>query len=298
MSRRRTEIQVGITVLAALAVLLWGVTWLKEFSIRSKVRLWTVHFTQTGGLGVSDEVQVNGIRKGAVQAMNLVGDHVIVKLALDSDVTLTEDSRVSIRNVGLMGEKVIAVDLRSSGRAYTERDTIPGHYEKGIPEVMAAMGDAVGTVQDLTRQLQAIADAMNKSGDFAGTMKNVRIASEELKLAVQQNRKALDLTVQNFAAASKTAKALTSDREEQLKKALDDFASAAEQLDRMATRLDSLRVSMQSVTGKIDRGEGSLGKLVNDDKLYVEAKASVTALRTLIEDIKANPKKYLKVEVF
>ena len=298
MSRRRTEIQVGITVLAALAVMLWGVTWLKEFSIQSKVKVWTVHFDQTGGLGVSDEVQVNGIRKGSVQSMALVGDHVIVKLALATDVTLTRDSRVSIRNVGLMGEKVIAVDLRASGEPYTVRDTIPGFYEKGIPEVMAAMGDAVGTVQDLTRQLQAIADAMNKSGDFAGTMKNVRIASEELKLAVQQNRKALDLTVQNFAAASKTAKSLTTDREAQLKKAMDDFASAADKLDRMATQLDSLRASVQSVSGKIDRGEGSLGKLVNDDKLYTEAKASIAALRTLIEDIKANPKKYLKVEVF
>jgi len=296
--RRRQEIQVGITVLVAAAVLLWGVTWLKEFSLASKHRVWRVGFEQTGGLGVSDEVQVNGIRKGAVDRMMLAGDHVLVYLAIGSDVTLTRDSRVAIRNVGLMGEKVIAVDLKSTGGAYSEADTIPGIYEKGVPEVMAAMGDAVGTVQQLTHQLQAVADAMNKNGDFSGAMRNIRTVSEDLKSAVQQNRRALDLTVENFASASKTAKALTTDREAQLKAALDDFASAADKLDKLATRLDSLRASVQSVTGKIDRGEGSLGKLVNDDKLYVEAKASIQSLKALIEDVKANPRKYIKLEVF
>lgn len=297
-ARRKQEIQVGITVLVAAGVMLWGVTWLKEFSLASKNRIWHVRFDQTGGLGQSDEVQVNGIRKGAVAKMALNGDHVIVDLALSDDVLLTRDSQVSIRNVGLMGEKVIAVDLKSTGGAYTAQDTILGLYEKGIPEVMAAMGDAVGSVQALTKQLEAVTSTMNKNGDLAGTMRNVREMSEELNKAVKANRRALDETLANFAAASRTAKALTTDRESELRKAMDDFASAAAKMDRVAGGLDSLRHSVQSVTGKIDRGEGSLGKLINDDQLYTEARASVEALKALIQDVKANPKKYLKLEVF
>jgi phospholipid/cholesterol/gamma-HCH transport system substrate-binding protein len=95
-------------VLAAIVILILGVTWLKEFSLSNKVRVWHVRFPQAGGLGKSDEVQVNGIRKGSVSEMKLVGDEVLVDLALATDVTLTSDSRVSIRNVGLMGEKIIA----------------------------------------------------------------------------------------------------------------------------------------------------------------------------------------------
>jgi phospholipid/cholesterol/gamma-HCH transport system substrate-binding protein len=55
---------------------------------------------------------------------------------------------------------------------------------------------------------------------------------------------------------------------------------------------------MQSVAGKVDRGDGTLGKLVNDPKLYEEAKQTMAELKTLIADIKANPKKYLNVKVF
>ncbi|MBK7368079.1 MAG: MCE family protein [Candidatus Eisenbacteria bacterium] len=90
---RRTEVQVGITVLVALVTLLWGVTYLKDLTLQRKVTVWKVRFPQTGGLGPSDEVQVNGIRKGLVTKIELAGDAVFVDLGLDSDVKLTSDSK-------------------------------------------------------------------------------------------------------------------------------------------------------------------------------------------------------------
>ena len=295
---RRTEIEVGVTVLVALAVLIWGVTWLKEFSIQRKVRVWYVSFPQSGGLGPADEVQVNGIRKGEVRSMRLVGDHVVVDLALSSEIQLTHHSRVSIRNVGLMGEKVIAVDLKQSGEPYSPRDTIPGIYEQGLSEVSASLGDAMGAITELADQLRSVTEVLSKSGDLAATLKNFRQTSEDLKLAVAENRTLLKSTVENFSAASQTTKRLTADREADLKHALEDFASAADKMDRLAGRLDSLRAALQSVTGKLDSGTGTLGKLVNDDKLYQDVSAATANIKALIEDIKANPKKYFKVEIF
>jgi phospholipid/cholesterol/gamma-HCH transport system substrate-binding protein len=295
---RRTEIQVGITVLLALAVLLWGVTWLKELTLQRHVRVWLVRVPQTGGLGASDEVQVNGIRKGSVRSMRLIEDYVLVELALDSEIILTTESRVAIRNVGLMGEKVIAVDLTMGGTPYTARDTIPGIYELGMGEVMASLGGSVATVNDLTRELASVASALNKNGDFAATMKNLRVTSEQMQKAVAENRAALKATVDNFAATSQTAKNLTTGREAELRRALDHFSDAAEKLDRLAARADSLGAALQRVTNKVDRGDGTIGKLVNDDKLYAETRASVQSLKALIDDIRANPKKYLTVKVF
>ena len=297
MSRTR-EIQVGVTVLAALGVTLWGVTWLKQFSLARRVRVWHVTFPQTGGLSTSDEVQVNGLRKGNVQNVALIHDHVAVDLALASDITLTTDSRVAVRNVGLMGEKVIAVDLHASGTPYTATDTIPGIYEKGIPEVMAGVGGTVDAITQLAAQLQALADALDKNGNLTETLTNLHATSEELKAAVTENRAQLRLAVANFNATSKTLKALTTDREAELRQALESFERSARGLERLTVRLDSLRASMQSVTSKVDRGDGSLGKLVNDPKLYDEAKLTLAELKALIVDIKANPKKYLQVKVF
>ena len=295
---RRTEIEVGLTVLVAVGILLWGVTWLKEFQIQRSVKVWHVMFPETGGLGPSDEVQVNGIKKGSVHAMHLTGDGVLVDLAIASEVTLTRDSRVTIRNIGLMGEKVIGVDLRSTGGAWTQQDTIPGGYEKGIPEVMGDVALTIEAVTTLSTRLAGLIEATDKQGDLTGTMKNMRRASAELDATVHETRGTLKTALENFAATAKTTKALTTDREAQLGKAISDFGSAAEKLDRLSGRLDSLRAAMQSVATKVDRGDGTLGKLVNDRKLYTDLSATVDSLRVLIADIKKNPRRYIKLEIF
>jgi phospholipid/cholesterol/gamma-HCH transport system substrate-binding protein len=297
LSRTR-EIQVGITVLVALGVTLWGVTWLKQLSIANKTRIWHVTFPQTGGLSTSDEVQVNGLRKGTVQSVALIRDHVSVNLALSSDIMLTTDCRVAVRNVGLMGEKVIAVDLHDSGVPYTARDTIPGVYERGIPEVVAGLSGTVDAIAELATQLKGLADAMDKNGNLTQTLVNLHTTSEELKAAVIENRAQLRQTLGNFNAASKTARALTTDREAELRKALESFERSAAGLERLTVRLDSLRTTLQSVAGKVDHGDGTLGRMVNDPKLYEEAKQAATELKALIADIKANPKKYVNVKVF
>ena len=295
---RRTEIQVGITVLAALGITLWGVTWLKEMSLSRKVRQWHVTFPQTGGLATSDEVQVNGLRKGNVAELHLAGDHVIVDLDLASDIVITRASTVAVRNVGLMGEKVVAVDLVMGGPAYTDRDTIAGVYEKGIPEVMAEVGGTIDRLNSLTDQMLRVASALERNDNLDATMDNVRKTSEELRLAVTENRRALRETLANLDAVSRTAKSLTTDREAQLGRTIDSFERSVADIERLTTRLDSLRATVQSISGKVDRGEGSLGRLVNDPMLYDDAKSSVTELKALIADIKKNPRKYIHLSIF
>ena len=156
----------------------------------------------------------------------------------------------------------------------------------------------MGAIALLADELRGVTDVLSKSGDLSKTLQNFRKTSEELKLAVAENRVLLKTTVENFAEASQTTKRLTTDREAQLKHAFEDFASGAEKMDRLAGRLDSLRAALQSVTGKLDSGKGTLGKLLNDDKLYQDVSGASASIKALVDDIKANPKKYFKVEIF
>lgn len=294
---RGMEIRVGVSVLAALLILFVSIGALSKAATVRTMRIWHVRFPQTGGLGSGDEVQVNGIRKGAVRSMTLSGDGVVVDLGLAREVQLTRDSRVAIRNVGLMGEKVIAVDLRTTGEIYSTRDTVQGEFEQGMPEVLASLGVAVSGIKSLAVQLDTLSGALGRGG-IAATVANFHKTSEDLKLAVEENRASLRSAMTDFAATAKTTRSLTTAREQQIKASIDHFASAAENIDRLSVRLDSLRTSLQSVATKLDRGQGSLGKLVNDDKLYTDLAGSVKSLKSLIEDVRANPQKYFKLSVF
>jgi phospholipid/cholesterol/gamma-HCH transport system substrate-binding protein len=295
---RKTEIQVGITVLVAIAILLWGIALLSTLAKAHIQRTWHVSFPQGGGLAEGNAAQVNGVRKGVVKSLRLVGDHVVVELALARDIELTRDSRVVIRSVSMMGDKVIAVDYSGTGVPWTTRDTIPGVYEKGLPEVMADVGRASGSVTTIARQLDSLAVAMNQSGGLAATVESFQRTSRELELAVAENRSALRTTMANFSSTSSAAKELVVDQQESIQGAIDHFVSAAENLDRLSGRLDSLRGSLQGAASRLDRGEGTLGKLVQDERLYAELSASVRDLRALLADLKAHPRKYFKFSVF
>jgi phospholipid/cholesterol/gamma-HCH transport system substrate-binding protein len=295
---RAIEVKVGLTVILALLVLIVGVGWLKDFQFQRSTRIWMVWFPQIGGLSKSDEVQVNGLRKGSVHKVHLTGNGVIVDLALSKEIQLTHDSDVAIRNLGLMGEKVITVDLRTTGAKWTERDTILGVYDRGIPEVMTDVSRTIDSVNRLARRLTSIAENTDQNGDISATMRNVRQTSEELHGTILETRQSLRVTLDNFSAASQTAKSLTTGREADLNKAIGDFSSAASKLDRLSDRLDSLSVALHSVTAKVDRGDGTLGRLVNDRELYSNVSASADSLRALIADVKKNPKRYFKVSLF
>jgi phospholipid/cholesterol/gamma-HCH transport system substrate-binding protein len=293
-----SEFKVGAVTLLALILLIGGVVWLKEISLHGHRHRWQVAFPTTGGLAANDEVQVNGIRKGQVTAMHLAGDRVVVELELADDVRITHDSRVSVRNVGLMGEKVIAVDLRTTGATYSARDTIPGVYEPGLGEVMGSLGSTVEAVSDLASELRDVAQTLNRDGKLHAAIDDFAETSAQLKHAVSDNRSRLDETLSNLSAASRSAKSLTVDREPQLKKALDDFAASAEKLDQLTGHLDTLRAQMQTITTRVNSGDGTLGKLVADPKLYDDLRSSVTSLKVLVEDIKKNPKKYIHFSIF
>ncbi len=295
---RKTEIQVGVTVLVAAAILLWGIAWLSTIAKANVQRVWHVRFAQAGGLNEGNDVQVNGVRKGVVKSLRLSGDDVIVDLALSKDVELTHDSRIVIRSVSMMGDKAIVVDYTGSGAHWSPRDTIPGHYEKGLPEVMADVGHATGSITTIAAQLDSLSVAMYRSGGLVTTVNNFLKTSEALAATVAENRAALKTTMDNFAQTSTAAKDLVVGREEKLAAALDHFAAAAEKLDRLSSQLDSLRGPIQGAVSRLDKGQGTLGKLVNDDRLYTDLTSSARELRALIQDIKANPRKYLKFSVF
>lgn len=296
--KRTTEIQVGVTVIVALTVIIWGVTWLREFKVGKQVRVWQVSFPQTGGLGPSDEVQVNGIRKGAVSSIDLAGDHVVVHLALEKELELTRDCRVSIRNVGLMGEKVIAVDLRDTGARYTDRDTIPGIFEPGMGEFMANAGPSFDAMNRVIVSLDRLATRLDREGEVDKTIANLRQTSDELLKATRENRAILNETLRNARDVTKTAKTLTTEREAQIRQTIDGLERSTRNFERLTLRMDSVLTVAKQVADKANRGDGTAAMLLNDRKLYDDTRATVQSLRELVEDMKKNPKKYVNLSIF
>ena len=299
MATRNTEILVGVTVLLALAGVIWSVTALREVRLAERTQRWVARFSDVGGLAEDDPVTVHGVKKGAVKEIRLGKGEVIVEFILSKEVPIATDTELYVRNVGLMGEKFLAIGNVGAGKPLSaRRDTIEGIYESGIPEVISQMGSALTSLERLSSSVDRVLSLAEEKNTVRTTLANVQAASTDLKRALADNRDDLRAVVTNLRVAAESGRRLAEATEPRVTGALDDVRSATTRVDAMATRMDSLALVLGRVADKLDSGPGTAARLVNDRQLYDETRATLRELRVLVSDLRTNPRKYFKVSVF
>jgi phospholipid/cholesterol/gamma-HCH transport system substrate-binding protein len=299
MATRNTEILVGLTVLLALAGVIWSVTALREVRIAERTQRWTARFRDVGGLAEEDPVTVHGVKKGAVKDIRLGVNEVLVDIILAKDLPVTVDTEVYVRNVGLMGEKFIAIENIGAGRPLVAgRDTIDGIYESGIPEVISQMGTALIALERLSSSVDRVLTLAEEKNTVRTTLSNMETASGELRRTLADNRGDLREAVAHLRSAADASRRIAEASEPRVAGALDDVRGASARVDAMATRMDSLALVLTRVADKLDSGSGTAARLVNDGKLYDETQATLVELRALVHELRTNPRKYFKVSVF
>jgi phospholipid/cholesterol/gamma-HCH transport system substrate-binding protein len=300
MASRNIEIAVGVTVILALGLVVWSVTALKQVRLAEATRHWHVAFSDVGGLAEDDPVTVNGVKKGSVKSIELgPRGHVIVDFILEKKIALTDGDRVFVRNVGLMGEKFIAIAPGPAGRPLdAQRDTIVGVYESGIPEVVSQMGKALVSLERLSDEFDRLLQVAEERNTVRTSLANVEAASAQLRDAIADSHDDLVALASNLRAASEAARRTAEVNEPKVGRALDDVSRTSVRMDSLLARIDSLSTELTGVTRKLNGGDGTAGRLINDRVLYDDTRSTMQELRALVKELRTNPRKFFKVSVF
>jgi len=298
MRDRKVELQVGLVVVLAVIIFAWGIIWLKEYKFRQERYTYSVLFPNVGALEIGDPVAVLGVAKGGVEKMVIYQGEVLVTFNLSSDVILKEDATFTVKNIGLMGERYIEVEPGHSQILLDLSKLQKGFFDSGIPEVMGMMGEMITEIRRLTSHFQGTFGTAWAEESIKKSIENMRRLSEDLSSLLAQNKKKIGKTVNNLHYASSELKKMVDDNKEKLNSTVDNFASASERFKNITEVLDSLSFSLKILSEKIERGEGTLGKLINDKSLYEELKNTTKSVDELVKDIKKNPKRYFKFELF
>lgn len=320
------EARVGLVVLVALAIFLFSIFWARDFRMDRDRYLLHIVFSTVGGLSEGDPVQVAGVQKGRVSAIRLQSDGVRVTISLDRDVHLPADSRFSIQNMGLMGEKFVAVEPGPGLCVLSEKDaagaassdlpgtppasgsegagvlqpgqTLSGSYRGGMSEIM-------GEVEELLRVVQGLANTFNETignpqarASIQESLENVRRFSQVLADLVDEQGGELSIALRDLRTASEGFRELVQDNRTQVDSTLDQFHRASMDLEQLTAQLTEVSSTFKRLADKVERGEGALGEFVSDETLYRDMKQTVKNLDNLINEIKENPQKYLKLEIF
>lgn len=291
MRQRSTEIKVGIAVVAAAVILVLGVMWIEKVSFSNKFVTYVVYFDDVGGLDPGDPIRVSGVDGGEVSSVVLEPGRVRTELALAEDITLFDDARVEILTIGLMGEKYIGIYPGRSGVVLEPGSVIQGHYKAGMAEAIAGFGDVIEEFNETVRAFRALIETDERGASLATTMRRIDELAAEILEILRENRSDFKSTAESMRELSSDFSEVVGSRKEKLTRGIDDFSTAA-------ARLDSITVSLKAVAQRIESGDGTLGMLINEKKLHEDLELVLQNLNALLEDVKADPHKYFKIEIF
>jgi len=298
MTSRISELRVGLVVVVAVAILVVGIIWIKGIKFNQTKYRYSVIFPEVGTLKVGDPVSVSGVDKGKVKKIQLYQGDVLVTLDLSTDVVLKKDANFTVKNIGLMGERFVAVQTGYSDTLLDLSQPVRGHYDSGVSEVMGKMGEMIDQLGRLVANLEGVLGTKWSRESMTQIIKNLKEISHDMNALLNRNKGKFDQTMDNLSHSSAELKKIIDENKEKLQTTVDNFGEASVKLDNVVTVLDTISISLKRLTSKIESGEGTLGQLVNDTTLYEQIKKTAQHVDDLILDIKKNPKKYLKVTVF
>ncbi len=296
-SKSNVEFRVGVIILFGLMILMGSLYWLQGYKLERNARVVRVKFTDVGSLAEGDRVTVSGVLKGKVNRLTLTDEGVLVDLLIYQDVNLKRDATITIKNLGLMGERFIAIAPGVDSISFDTAAVVNGKYDTGIPEVMGLMGEMITELRNLVVAFKRTVASDSSLQKFNNTVANLEQVSKSLSSYLTRNEGKLDQTVDNFLNASRDVNRLLARNGLLIDSSLTRVERTSRKLEMFASGLDTLSQSAKRFAAALDNQDGTMRLLLDDRRLYDDLRRAADNLDELIRDIKANPKKYINVKV-
>lgn len=288
----------GAVIFLAIAIAVLGAAWLSEnYAGAAGGYQLHVYFDSVPGLQPGDPVFIRGVWAGKVLEIRLTQGLPLVSIGFAEIRSLPRDSEVFLQSEGLLGGKMIDVRVGSDiERVYADHDTLQGRSGGGIEE----MTDQAGAV---AQRLEAVLADRNIA-HIDALLANMDSTAVHLKQTLSENRETLAAVLDTAALAARDARGLLGENRADVRQVVGNLRRMTQRLDGVArdmeTVLESLGTSLSDlneVSGKLRRGEGTLGRLIQDESLYLDLRRTLASVDSLIIGIKEDPKRYLNVDV-
>jgi len=296
MSRRK-EIQVGLTVIVAAAVLIWGLLWFKQALTSSAMAHYEVTFQTVGGLKVGDRVQVQGIRMGNVESFEIQDGEVVVRFKVDEKSGLRRDAAVSLTSMGIVGEMLVEI-MPGTGEPAPEGFRFRGRVMKDMNAMMDEGAATLVEARALTKEITAFMETIRGEGRLQSMLDNTAAATRTLKESTEEIAPDVRALVAELRATNEAVRSAVAGEDSLLAGTLGDARESMAALQELTDLLTRTTTTLADVVERLEAGEGTVGRALRDDSLYAAAESTIVDVQELIADIKARPKRYFHVSLF
>jgi phospholipid/cholesterol/gamma-HCH transport system substrate-binding protein len=296
------EVKVALLTIVSGAMLYIGFNFLKGRDTFSDIDYYNIYYSDVDGLTPGNPVYVNGLSVGQVKEMSLDPEHsneIKVQIQLSGHIVLTDSTRAKLIDGSLLGGKAIVLELKPGKNTLADGATIPSYTEPGLTEALSLKAKPV--IEGLDKTITNVNKILNEENQekVGQILTNLESATKEVEGIMKINKAALAVTTGNL---SKLSTSLV-ETEKQLKPILanlDSFSDSLKhaQLKSTVDEANKTVKDLHEVIEKLHSKNGTMGKLINEDSLYVHLDNAVKDLDKVFIDLKARPKRYIHFSVF
>lgn len=290
----KTETQVGLFIVVAIAIFFYLSLNIGAFRLDGPSYFYYKVFSEdTGGLEAKAHIKIAGVTVGWVENISLMDNGLAeIIIRVNRQYKLFRNAYAKISQDGLLGSKTLEIDPGdpSSGvLAPGSNLSVPGKSSATVADVIESFKEITSSVQDVISSFQNVFATPEGEQKIAKTLdKTVEVGhrlakfSHELQSMTKENRARIDEMCNNLVDASKEIQQLTEKISEKGDEIKDNLFSTTESFRSGAEKFDKTLANTEKISQKIADGEGSLGKLVNDESLFYDVKDTVSDVKNLV----------------
>jgi phospholipid/cholesterol/gamma-HCH transport system substrate-binding protein len=310
------EYKIGFTFIVAMGLFIWGFNYLKGKDVFNRETHYYVVYETVTGLAKSSPVFINGLRVGTVNGVTILpqkGYPILVDFAVSSKIRIPENSAVWIYSADLLGSKALDIRLGNSTKDAAPEDTLKGLIQTSLQE---ELGARIEPIKDKAEALM---------GSIDSAMMVIRlIFNERTRQNLESSFASVKNTLQNLERITLNADVLLGTQKDRLATILGNVESISSNIRNNNQNLSNIITNFSNLSDtiaaanvaktiydlnsslretsvlltKMNKGEGTAGKLLTDDSLYNALTSSSAQLDLLLEDMRLHPKRYVHFSVF
>ncbi|HLN52529.1 MAG TPA: MlaD family protein [Lentimicrobium sp.] len=310
------ELKIGITTVVTIIAFIWGFNYLKGKNVFNRQRTYFVAYDNVAGLMKANTVSVSGLSIGQVDDIffdEKRPSQVIVELTVSNKINIPKNSVARLYSSDLLGTKGIEIVLGNSSEFANSGDTLKADIASSLQEevnqmVQPILKKAGNMISSIDTVLTAVGKVFNfrTRNNLVESVESLRHTMQNIQSTTQSIDTLMGAERERLGAIFRNVESITSNLErnnENLNRIISNATLISDTIAKfnLASTLSNLERSitnLTSATDKINKGEGTIGQLLNDQTLYDDLQSSSKQLDLLLEDIRLNPRRYVHFSVF
>ncbi len=296
------EIKTGIIVLGGILLFILGFSYLKSSSLFDNSKTFYAVYKHVGGLQPGTQVSINGFAVGKVNDIRFKdrSGTLLVTFSVDNEFQFSKNSRAELYDTGIIGGKGIQIKPVMDGAPMAKSgDTLVSDTKPGLTDM----------VQQRLAPLQLKVESAVSNADSLLISVN-QILDDKAKNDLRESISGLNALVKSFQGSADALNGVLVGNKDKLNGSIDDLSTITGNFAKLSDsisgagivetmeRLQATVKNLDALLAKVERGEGTLGKLMTDGEMYNNLNNASRELDLLLQDFRLNPKRYVNVSVF